>query len=367
MRRSRCRWPRAGTLVRADDRLLDLLLAGDPALAADLARRALAPLDQLPAGSRQRLRETLAAWLDAQGHARTAAESLHVHVQTLRYRLGRLHDVFGDSLDDPSRRLEPRWHCVSKLSSGPHRGRGTYPMRRARRLHTFASVVVEMTHMTESTADTGLPLVLECRGLRKRFGELEAVRGVSFQIAEGETYGLLGPNGAGKTTTISMVCGLLEPDAGEVVVAGRPLTTRSVGAKAAIGYVPQELAIYPDLNARENLRFFARLYGLASARPARASTRCWQVIGLSDRAREQTKNFSGGMQRRLNIGIGLLHRPRLLVLDEPTVGVDPQSRNAILESVEQLSARAWPSSTRPTTWRRPSASATGSGSSTSVS
>lgn len=180
--------------------------------------------------------------------------------------------------------------------------------------------------------------VLSCRGLCRRFGQLEAVRGVSFEIGAGETYGLLGPNGAGKTTTISIVCGLLAPDSGEVIVAGRPLTTRSVGEKAAIGYVPQELAIYPDLTATENLRFFARLYGLSSADARARIAEVLGVIGLSDRAGEQTKNYSGGMQRRLNIGIGLLHRPRLLILDEPTVGVDPQSRNAILESVEQLSA-----------------------------
>jgi ABC-2 type transport system ATP-binding protein len=180
--------------------------------------------------------------------------------------------------------------------------------------------------------------VLDCRALYKRFGELEAIRGVSFQIAEGETYGLLGPNGAGKTTTISIVCGLLEADLGEVIVDGAPLTTRSVAAKAAIGYVPQELAIYPDLSARENLRFFARLYGLTPATAGARVDEVLGVIGLADRAEEQTKNFSGGMQRRLNIGIGLLHRPRLLILDEPTVGVDPQSRNAILESVERLSS-----------------------------
>jgi len=179
--------------------------------------------------------------------------------------------------------------------------------------------------------------VLDCIDLRKRFGEVEAVRGVSFKIAEGETYGLLGPNGAGKTTTISIVCGLLEPDAGEVLVAGRPLTTHSVAEKAAIGYVPQELAIYPDLSAQENLRFFARLYGLPAATAEARIDEVLAVIGLTDRAGEQTKNFSGGMQRRLNIGIGLLHRPALLILDEPTVGVDPQSRNAILESVERLS------------------------------
>ena len=179
--------------------------------------------------------------------------------------------------------------------------------------------------------------MLECHDLHKRFGELEAVRGISFEIGEGETYGLLGPNGAGKTTTISMVCGLLEADAGEVLVAGEPLTTRSVAARAAIGYVPQELAIYPDLTARENLQFFARLYGLQQDRARERVDEVLEVITLADRSSEPTKNFSGGMQRRLNIGIGLLHRPRLLILDEPTVGVDPQSRNAILESVERLS------------------------------
>ena len=181
-------------------------------------------------------------------------------------------------------------------------------------------------------------LVLECRDLRKRFGDLVAVDGVGFAIAEGETYGLLGPNGAGKTTTISMICGLLERDAGEVLVDGRPLTTRSVEAKGAIGYVPQELAIYPDLTARENLRFFARLYGMHGSEVAHRIDEVLAVIGLAERAGDRAKEYSGGMKRRLNIGIGLLHRPRLLVLDEPTVGVDPQSRNAILESVEELSA-----------------------------
>jgi ABC-2 type transport system ATP-binding protein len=181
-------------------------------------------------------------------------------------------------------------------------------------------------------------LVLECRNLHKRFGATVAVDGVSLQVSAGETYGLLGPNGAGKTTTISMICGLLEADAGEVLVAGQRLTTRSVEAKAAIGYVPQELAIYPDLTARENLRFFARLYGMAPDRSRARVGEVLDVIGLTDRADDQAKTYSGGMQRRLNIGIGLLHRPRLLILDEPTVGVDPQSRNAILESVEHLSS-----------------------------
>jgi ABC-2 type transport system ATP-binding protein len=180
-------------------------------------------------------------------------------------------------------------------------------------------------------------LVLEARDLRKAFGDLVAVGGVSFHIGEGETYGLLGPNGAGKTTTISMVCGLLERDAGEVVVAGTPVTTTSTGAKAAIGYVPQDIAIYPDLTARENLMFFGHLYGMRGADLKHRVDEVLEVIGLSDRAGDRSEKFSGGMKRRLNIGIGLLHGPRLLMLDEPTVGVDPQSRNAILESVEALS------------------------------
>jgi len=179
-------------------------------------------------------------------------------------------------------------------------------------------------------------VVLSAHDLRKRYGSVEAVRGVSFEIHEGETYGLLGPNGAGKTTTISMVCGLLTRDGGEVLLDGTPIDVGAVAAKAGIGYVPQDLAIYPDLSARENLQFFGRLYGLGgSALKARADE-VLELIGLTDRAKDRTATFSGGMQRRLNIGIGLLHRPRLLLLDEPTVGVDPQSRNAILESIATL-------------------------------
>lgn len=179
--------------------------------------------------------------------------------------------------------------------------------------------------------------VLECRGVRRRFGEIQAVDGVSFHVEAGETYGLLGPNGAGKTTAISMIAGLLAPDGGEVIVGGQPMTTRSTKLKGMIGYVPQDLAIYPDLSGRENLVFFARLYGMSSSEAKKRANDVLETIGLSDRARDQTKKYSGGMKRRLNIGIGLLNRPKLLILDEPTVGVDPQSRNAILESVEQLS------------------------------
>lgn len=185
-------------------------------------------------------------------------------------------------------------------------------------------------------ASTGDGHILECHGLRKSYGSRLAVDGAGFHISPGEAYGLLGPNGAGKTTTISMVCGLLSRDAGEVVVDGKPLDTDTAGAKGAIGYVPQDLAIYPDLSASENLRFFGRLYGLGGKDLDARMDGVLEVVGLADRAEERTDRYSGGMKRRLNIAIGLLHRPRLLVLDEPTVGVDPQSRNAILDSVEAL-------------------------------
>ncbi|HSJ82479.1 MAG TPA: ABC transporter ATP-binding protein [Acidimicrobiia bacterium] len=181
--------------------------------------------------------------------------------------------------------------------------------------------------------------VLAAQGLSKSFGDLVAVNEVSFEIAEGETFGLLGPNGAGKTTSISMVAGLLEPDHGVVDINGTTIRTRSTAGRSDIGLVPQELAIYPDLTAVENLKFFGRLYEMSGSELEKRTAEVLEVIGLTDRKDDLTKEFSGGMQRRLNIGIGLLHRPRLLILDEPTVGVDPQSRNAILESVEELSGQ----------------------------
>jgi ABC-2 type transport system ATP-binding protein len=180
-------------------------------------------------------------------------------------------------------------------------------------------------------------VVLECSGLSKVYGDLIAVDGVGFTIEAGETYGLLGPNGAGKTTTISMIAGLLDNDGGTAVVSGNEITTKSTAAKAAIGLVPQDLAIYPDLTARENLRFFGKLYNIGGSLSERVDE-ILDIIELSDRADDQTKEYSGGMKRRLNIGLGLLHKPDLLILDEPTVGVDPQSRNAILENVERLGA-----------------------------
>lgn len=178
--------------------------------------------------------------------------------------------------------------------------------------------------------------VLRANGLSKTFGERTVVDDVSFTIGPGETYGLLGPNGAGKTTTILMICGLLRPDAGSVRVAGRPMEVTSTAAKAAIGLVPQEIALYPDLSGRENLRFFGSLEGLRGTELDERIADALDVVGLADRADERLESYSGGMQRRCNIAAGLLHRPSLLILDEPTVGVDPQSRNQILESIEDL-------------------------------
>ena len=186
--------------------------------------------------------------------------------------------------------------------------------------------------MTDQSTD-----VLVVDSVVHRFGDLTAVDGVSFRIAPGETYGLLGPNGAGKTTTISMVAGLLAADAGSVRVAGEVMGPRAVAPKRHLGLVPQDLAIYPELTARENLTFFGRLQGLGGSALAARVGEVLDLLELTDRAKDPTKEFSGGMKRRLNIGVGLLHRPTLLILDEPTVGVDPQSRNAILESVEALS------------------------------
>ena len=176
--------------------------------------------------------------------------------------------------------------------------------------------------------------MLRCASLRKRYGDRQAVDGVSFVIAEGECYGLLGPNGAGKTTTISMLCGLAVPDEGQVSIDG--FAGGTLEAKAAVGYVPQDLALYPDLSAVENLTFFGQLYGLAGKDLQVRIGETLELVGLAERGKDRIGTYSGGMKRRANMAAGLLHRPKLLVLDEPTVGVDPQSRNAILETVGQL-------------------------------
>jgi len=180
--------------------------------------------------------------------------------------------------------------------------------------------------------------VLVCAGLVRRFGDRVAVDDVSFRIAPGETYGLLGPNGAGKTTTISMLSGILAADAGTVTLGGQPISTSSSPGKHLLGLVPQNIALFDDLSARENLRFFGGLHGLRGKHLDRRIDATLELVGLADRADDRIDTYSGGMQRRANIAVGLLHEPYLLVLDEPTVGVDPQSRNQILESVERLSA-----------------------------
>jgi ABC-2 type transport system ATP-binding protein len=180
--------------------------------------------------------------------------------------------------------------------------------------------------------------MLLARGLTKRFGARLAVDDVGFEIEAGEIYGLLGPNGAGKTTTISMIAGILEREAGSVHVDGVDIDVGPL-ARARIGLVPQQITLYLDLTGRENLHFWGRMYGLRGRALRAASDAGLEAVGLTDRADDLLRTYSGGMQRRLNLASGILHEPRLLILDEPTVGVDPQSRSAIFELVEGLRDR----------------------------
>jgi ABC-2 type transport system ATP-binding protein len=175
--------------------------------------------------------------------------------------------------------------------------------------------------------------MMQLRGLGKDYGARTAVKALDLDVARGEILGLLGPNGAGKTTTISMACGVVTPTRGTVTIGGQPLAR---GAKRKLGLVPQDLALFDELTARENLEYFGALYGLRGAALAKRVAWSLDVVGLADRARDVVKTYSGGMKRRLNIAAGLVHEPELLVLDEPTVGVDPQSRNHIFETVRAL-------------------------------
>jgi ABC-2 type transport system ATP-binding protein len=184
---------------------------------------------------------------------------------------------------------------------------------------------------------TAAPLVV--RGVRKAYGTLVAADDVSFEVRRGECFGLLGPNGAGKTTTLSIVATLLRPDAGEVLVEGADATREPERVRRALGLVPQELSLYEDLTADENLAFFGGLYGLRGADLKARAEASLALAGLADRRKDRVKTFSGGMKRRLNFAIGLVHDPRLVLLDEPTVGVDPQSRNHLFEMVAGLKAR----------------------------
>jgi ABC-2 type transport system ATP-binding protein len=177
--------------------------------------------------------------------------------------------------------------------------------------------------------------VLTVDQLRKAFGTTVAVERLSFQAEAGEIFGLLGPNGAGKTTTLNCICGLLKPDSGQIHVLGRDIVREGASARGPLGVVPQELALYEDLSARENLEYWGAVCGLPSSELRPRSSEVLESIGLQDRAKEPIKRFSGGMKRRLNFGCGIMHRPRLLLLDEPTVGVDPQSRVRLLDLVRE--------------------------------
>ncbi len=183
--------------------------------------------------------------------------------------------------------------------------------------------------------------MVEVRDLSKTFkrsnGEmLDAVKNVSFDIRQGEIFSLLGPNGAGKTTTISMISGLLTPTHGDATIGGHSITRQPLEAKKLLGVVPQEIALYPTLSARQNLEFFGKMYGLSGAALSKRADEVLEFIDLKDRQHDKIESFSGGMKRRVNIGVGLLHQPRLIYMDEPTVGIDPQSRRRILDTVKQM-------------------------------
>jgi ABC-2 type transport system ATP-binding protein len=178
--------------------------------------------------------------------------------------------------------------------------------------------------------------ILEVQNLVKNYGDFKAVKGVSFNIEEGEIFSLLGPNGAGKTTTISMLSTLYTPTSGDAAIGGHSVTKDPMAVRGVIGVVPQDLALYEDLTARENLIFWGQMYNLSGKALNSRVDEVLEQIGLTDKAKNRVKTFSGGMKRRVNIGVGLLHKPRLLFMDEPTVGIDPQSRRAILDTVKDL-------------------------------
>ena len=178
--------------------------------------------------------------------------------------------------------------------------------------------------------------MLEVKEVRKSYGKHVAVKDVTFSVGKGEAFGLLGPNGAGKSTTIAMICGLLPYESGDILIDGLSVKKEPRNVKKIIGIVPQEIALYPTMTAHDNLLFWGRMYGLTRAQGKRRAKVVLEIIGLQDRAKHKVETFSGGMKRRLNIGAALMHEPELLIMDEPTVGIDPQSRNHILETVKHL-------------------------------
>ena len=178
--------------------------------------------------------------------------------------------------------------------------------------------------------------ILEVKDLVKKYDDFTAVKGITFDIKEGEIFSLLGPNGAGKTTTISMLSTLYSPTSGDATIGGHSISKDPMAVKQVIGVVPQDLALYEDLTAKENLVFWGQMYGLSGKALNSRVDEVLDQIGLVDKAKNRVKTYSGGMKRRVNIGVGLLHKPRLLFMDEPTVGIDPQSRRAILDTVKDL-------------------------------
>ena len=177
---------------------------------------------------------------------------------------------------------------------------------------------------------------IEVERLKKTFGDLQAVREATFSAEQGEVLSLLGPNGAGKSTTISMLSGLIRPTSGDACIMGHSIKSEPAAAKAELGVVPQDIALYPDLSARENLAFWGKMYGLRGAALKVRVDEVLEVIGLADRQKDHVGKFSGGMKRRVNIGAALLHKPKVIIMDEPTVGIDPQSRRHILDNVKEL-------------------------------
>ena len=181
--------------------------------------------------------------------------------------------------------------------------------------------------------------VIELKDVVKKYGDFEAVKGVTFDIEEGEIYGLLGPNGAGKSTLINMICGLLNITKGEIFVLGESMERGSAKVKSKLGLVPQDIALYNSLTAYENVKFFCGLYGFGGSELKERAEKALKYVGLLDRANSAPSTFSGGMKRRLNIACAIAHTPKVIILDEPTVGIDPQSRNHILESIKKLNEK----------------------------
>jgi len=179
-------------------------------------------------------------------------------------------------------------------------------------------------------------MIIESRGLTKSYKEVKALQGLELSIQKGIIYGLLGPNGAGKSTFINIVAGLVKADGGTLEIAGKPVITSNKAVKGMMGFVPQDLAIYEDLTAYENIAFFASLYGLRGSEKKEKVEKALEFVALADRKKDLAKNYSGGMKRRLNLACGICHEPEIIFLDEPTVGIDPQSRNHIMESIKEL-------------------------------